>query len=159
MIKRIGLLLVKVGLLVAALGVLQSSIPAVAVADTCTSSGTPRVATDKADYEPGETAIITGEGFQCGAVLTVRVTRPDGSVVTGDGSGTSGSDTVTVDDQGYFTYSYMLNGVSGVYIVDVLDPGGNVLATVTFTDTHFRFGHLTWIARPDLGANTVEFRL
>jgi len=129
------------------------------VGAACMSTGTPSIATDKPNYEPGETAIITGQGFECGGVLTVKVTRPDGTVVTGDGSGTSGSDTVTVDSQGTFTYSYQLNGIEGVYKVDIRDTSGNVLATTTFTDTHFRFGHLAWIATSDIGPNTVEFKL
>ena len=54
-------------------------------ADPCNTSGPPTVTADKPDYESHETAIISGEGFECGMLLTVKVTRPEGSVVKGDG--------------------------------------------------------------------------
>lgn len=103
--------------------------------NACDSSGSPAVATDKQDYEPNETVVITGSGFECGVTVTVRVTRPDGSVVTGDGTDTAGSDTVTIDDQGAFIYNYELDGIEGSYVVDVLDADGAVRATTTFDDS------------------------
>ena len=47
-----------------------------------------------------------GNGDGCDVV--VKVTRPDGSVVSGDGSFAPGSDTVTTDPLGNFTYDYLL---------------------------------------------------
>jgi len=93
----------------------------------------PSVSTDKEDYSPGETVIICGSGFDACVELVVRVTRPGGSVITGDGSGTSGCDAVTTDSDGSFIYFYKLDGIFGLYTVDVLD-GETVLATTTFTD-------------------------
>jgi len=122
----------------------------------CGSSGSPTVTSDKPDYGTGETAILTGTGFDCGVTLTVKVTRPDGTVVTGDGTETPGSDTVTTDANGEFTYNYQLDGITGEYLVEVIDAGGTVLATTTFMDTHFRYGHISWTP---LGGNTIEFTI
>ena len=145
---RVFSLLLTVGLLVA-FGVLQDVHLARVVADTCTSSGSPGVTTDKLDYEPGETVFITGEGFDCGAGLTVTVTWPpeDGRV---------DSAAVVAGGDGTFTYNYELglDAISGAYTVDVLDTDGNVLASTVFYDTHFRFGHITW---KQVAGNTVEF--
>src|SRR5262245_32737965 len=52
--------------------------------------------TDKADYHPEETVLISGTEFQPGAVLQIQVIRPDGSIVKGDGSFAPGTDSVTV---------------------------------------------------------------
>ena len=94
----------------------------------------PTVWTDKVDYSPGETVIITGSGFDTNIEMMVRVTRPDNSVITGDGSGSPGSDTVTTDSMGGFTYYYILDGIEGLYTVEIL-CGDNVQATTTFTDS------------------------
>jgi len=102
--------------------------------------------TDKDDYAPKETVIISGSGFDANIDLLVRVTRPDGSVITGDGSGTPGSDVVVTDGAGGFTYNYILDGILGLYTVDVLQ-GDVILATTTFTDSN----HLTAVV---VGAQT-----
>jgi hypothetical protein len=93
----------------------------------------PTVWTDKPDYAPEETVIIAGSGFADNVTLTVRVTRPDSTIVTGDGTFRPGSDNVTTDTEGGFTYEYILDGVFGLYSVDVLS-GDSILATTTFTD-------------------------
>ncbi len=87
--------------------------------------GGPGIATDKEDYQPNETVIVTGCSLGAfeGQTLTVRITRPDG-VTT--------SDPVVVSAGG-FTYNYLLNGIVGIYTVELLD-GGNLLASTTFTD-------------------------
>src|SRR4051794_10052854 len=36
------------------------------------------VLTNKADYAPGEVALITGDGFQAGEAVKLQVTRTDG---------------------------------------------------------------------------------
>lgn len=122
-------LLCSFGLLALIAGLaLVLALPAVA------QTAPPSVWTDKEDYAPGETVMISGSGFPANTDLVVRVTRPDGSVITGDGSGTPGSDTVTTDGDGNFTYNYILDGIVGTYLVEVLDGEGNVLASTTFTD-------------------------
>jgi hypothetical protein len=102
------------------------------------------VCTDKTDYTPGETVQISGSGFEANASLTVRVTRPDGSIVTGDGTFTPGSDNVTTNENGAVLYTYTLDGISGHYLVEMLDNAGNVLATHIFTDISLaNFTHCT----------------
>ena len=90
------------------------------------------------DYPAGEIALIYGSGFEAGDSLDVLVTRPDGSVVTGDGNETSGWDVVTAGTDGSFTYWYQTPvGLNGSYVVSVSDAAdtghGNVLATTAFT--------------------------
>jgi hypothetical protein len=114
----------------------------------CTSSGAPAVSTDKPHYEHNETVILSGAGFPCGAALTVQITSPNGVY----------SASVTADKQGAFTHNYQVVDFDGAYTVAVRDAIGNVLATTQFSvSSHWRFGHLTWIPRPDLGPRTVEF--
>src|SRR3990172_1239546 len=105
------------------------------------SHAAPAVTTDKADYAPGEIVIITGSGFNKGDVLDVVVTRPDASIVKGDGTFSSGWDTVTAGPGGIFTYNYQLNGILGLYTIDVYASPWNgpdsydiPMATTTFTD-------------------------
>ena len=112
------------------------------VAAAC--SGSPAVSTDKADYGHFETAAISGSGFDCGQVLSVLVTAPDGTTRSGNGTGSAGPDTVTTDASGAFVLSYSLSGTLpgggtyagqfGPYRVDVRNSSGTVLAGVTFTD-------------------------
>ena len=85
----------------------------------------PTVSTDKRDYTPGETVQIRGSDFAATAELTVRVTRPDAAV---------DSAAITTEGDGTFQYDYALDGIVGLYTVDVLDGAGTVLATTTFTD-------------------------
>ena len=118
--------------------VLVALVMALGIAMSAQSDMVPIVSTDKADYSPGESVIITGSGFDANIELMVRVTRPDNSVITGDGSGTPGSDIVTTDSVGNFNYSYLLDGIEGLYKVEVLSSD-NVLATTTFTDSKPQF--------------------
>ena len=62
--------------------------------------GSPVIATDKPDYGPTETVVISGTGFNCGELLSVLVTAPDGSTRSGDGTGVAGSDKVVADHNG-----------------------------------------------------------
>ena len=84
----------------------------------------PQVSTSRLDYAPEETVDISGTGFAPSAEVTVRVTRPDSSVVTGDGSfepWPTSYDTVVADGEGSFQYYYILDGILGEYLVEVLD--------------------------------------
>src|SRR3972149_7825801 len=111
------------------------------------SSGTPgsahngAVTTDKADYAPDETVIVTGSGFGAGESLDIPVIRPNGSIVVGDGSFADGWDAVVADGNGNFPYPYVLNGILGTYTVEVYPTpwggpasGETPLANTTFTD-------------------------
>jgi hypothetical protein len=108
--------------------------------DVCTTTGSYAVCTDQADYSPELTVHISGSGFDSMSQLMVKITRPDGSVVTGDG--TFGGwpalyDSVQTDVAGNFNYDYVLDGILGTYSIEILDVESNVLATHTFTDaTH-----------------------
>lgn len=68
---------------------------------------------------------------------------PDGRVDSG---------AVSADGTGAVTFGYQLglDAMEDEYSVDVLDASGNVLATTTFWDSHFRFSHITWRLRPDI---------
>ena len=71
--------------------------------------------TDKADYALEETVHFGGAYFLPGA-YAVPVLRPDGSIVTGDGTFTAGYDSVLVPQgANSFTYDYILDGVIGRY--------------------------------------------
>src|SRR3972149_674698 len=100
----------------------------------CTQTGAETVMTDKEDYAPEETVHVTGTGYAASCQVTVRVTRPDGSIVKGDGSFVSGSDSVTISPTGDLAYDYILDGILGTYGVEVIGAAGPVLATTTFTD-------------------------
>ncbi|MFL5896122.1 MAG: hypothetical protein ACJ76Z_13560, partial [Thermoleophilaceae bacterium] len=100
----------------------------------CAQSGTESVATDQPAYPNFGDVQIAGSGYGAGCQVIVEVVRPDGSVVTGDGSGASGSDVVATDANGDFTYAYKLSNVDGTYIVNVVGDANVVLATTTFED-------------------------
>ena len=102
----------------------------------------PQITTDKSDYVSTETVTITGGGFEANTNYDVPVIRPDGSIVTGDGSFSPGWDTVLSDGSGSFTYLYKLDGIEGTYEVRVYyspwsgSLGDPSLASTTFTDAN-----------------------
>ena len=94
----------------------------------------PVVSLDRGDVPDGGSVQVSGTAFTPSTQVTVRITRPDGSIVRADG--TPGSDTVSVDLWGNFTYVYVVReGTLDDYPVDVLDQAGNVLAHTSFTDS------------------------
>ncbi len=125
---RPALLLTALAVIVAAafafqLGLVRFSSPTRAA---CTAPGEATVVTDKTDYLPAETVIIDGCSFGAweGQTLTLTVTRPNGVVDT----------TTVIVSSGNFTYSYLLDGITGIYYINVLDSGSNSIAATTFTD-------------------------
>ena len=120
------------------------AITAVALATLApsdTAFAAPTVTTDKPDYVPTETVIVTGSGYNPGDQLDIVIIRPDGRIIKGDGSNTQGWDTVTANGNGNFTYNYILNGIMGIYTVEVYASPWNgpesfdiPMATTTFTD-------------------------
>jgi hypothetical protein len=102
--------------------------------------GAAKVGTDKADYNPAETVVVTGSGFSAGTSYDVPIIRPNGSMVKGDGTLTLGWDTVITNGSGSFTYNYKLDGLQGTYQVRVypVSWNGNLaefpIASTTFTD-------------------------
>ncbi len=109
--------------------------PSVATtAEFCAPTGVEAVRTDQPSYPNFETVHIDGDGYGPNCQVTVRVTRPDGSVVRGDGNNTPGSDVVVTDAGGSFTNDYILNAIDGLYTVEVLGRDDAVLAAMTFWD-------------------------
>ncbi|HSG78708.1 MAG TPA: hypothetical protein VLD62_03935, partial [Acidimicrobiia bacterium] len=102
---------------------------------TTTADGTP-----KYDFAPGETVYIHGADFAPEITLEVVVTRPDGTIVTGDGTFSCSNcwDSVGTDAAGGFVYPYILNGIEGLYgVAAYASPwaGEPAVATTTFSDT------------------------
>ena len=101
---------------------------------------TPAITTDKVDYAPEETVLITGSGFNSFTYYDIPVIRPDGSIVVGDGSFMQGWDDVNTDASNRFTYEYILDGIFGLYEVRVYNSpwSGDLseppIASITFTD-------------------------
>jgi hypothetical protein len=100
----------------------------------CAANGSESVVSDKADYSPEETVQLSGAGYASSCVVHIEVTRPDGSIVKGDGSFTPGVDAVTTTSAGTFSDAYRLDGVQGLYRVRVLGAANVVLASMSFTD-------------------------
>ncbi len=98
------------------------------------------IITDKDDYAPEETVVINGYGFAATTPYDIPVKRPDGTIVTGDGTFTPGWDTVTTDATGAFVYFYKLDGILGLYEVRVYGSPWSgswdeiPLSITTFTD-------------------------
>jgi hypothetical protein len=89
---------------------------------------------DKADYSPEETVQLSGAGYTSSCIVHVEVTRPDGSIVKGDGTFTPGVDAATTTSAGTFRDAYQLDGIKGLYRVRVLGAADVVLASMSFTD-------------------------
>jgi hypothetical protein len=99
----------------------------------------PVVTTNKGDYSPDMKVVILGKNFEPNTEYTVVVIRPNGEIVTGDGTYTPGSDTVTTNGGGNFNYHYTLCGVDGTFNVNVVGPDGLVKASTSFTDATVRW--------------------
>ena len=96
---------------------LAITLIAMLVGITVFAEGGPTLATDKDDYLPSETVIITGTNFAPNTEYDLPVIRPNYTIVKGDGSFISGWELVTSDASGNFTYYYKLNGIYGLYEV------------------------------------------
>src|SRR5918992_3731445 len=96
----------------AALALLLPALPAPAAASpadpACAPTGAETVTTDKPRYPTEALVQVSGAGYAPGCDVIVRVVRPDGSVVTGDGSETIGSDVVATRADGTLAYDYRL---------------------------------------------------
>ena len=99
----------------------------VALVPTVTSAGA-AVWTDKADYPPGDTVVISGSGLPSKTKLVVQIFRPHGTDLL----------STKTDSQGSFTLDYELTpdrAMLGTYTIIVINPAnGQILATTTFTD-------------------------
>ncbi|MDD5415869.1 MAG: hypothetical protein PHE48_02575 [Candidatus Daviesbacteria bacterium] len=95
-------------------------------ANTNTSAS---LTTDKPDYAPTEMVIISGTDFLPNTTYTLRIASSDPPPVDFQAE-------VTTNDKGTFIYSYQLDGnYRPNYLVEAKDSSGNIVATVTFTDS------------------------
>src|SRR3972149_5895759 len=104
------------------------------------ATGNEIIYSDEPEYTQGDIVTIYGEGFDPDKNIIVEVERADGSIVTGDGTNSPGSDIVTTDSSGNFIYTYILDGgpdevYEGTFNVNAIDTVTmTVLATTSFLD-------------------------
>jgi uncharacterized repeat protein (TIGR01451 family) len=95
---------------------------------TYQTDGSATISTDKLDYAPTDSVLITGVGFIAGKTYTINVTSSDAPPV-------NFSDSVTANDKGEIVYSYQLDGnFRPNYQVAVKDLE-RVVASTMFTDS------------------------
>ncbi len=112
--------------------------PTPAPASPDASQGVPQLTTDKADYQPGETATIFGSFFQALQNVVVKVFGG----TQADGTYTESIFNVVADSIGSFTQNYTLSLISRpLYTVVASDTSGNQLAQTTFTDPPTNIGY------------------
>lgn len=83
--------------------------------------------TDKADYAPTDTALISGTGFTPNTTYSLTVSSDDPPA-------TSTTVQVTADENGNFIYAYQLDGTYRPNYKVEIKEGNHVIATTTFTD-------------------------
>jgi hypothetical protein len=101
--------------------------------DNVDPSNSATLTTDKADYAPTDTAVITGTGFTPGETykLTISSDDPPPTSTTVD---------ITADENGAFVYAYQLDGIYRPnYKAEAKDLQGNSIAIITFTDADSGF--------------------
>ncbi|MDD5435016.1 MAG: DUF11 domain-containing protein, partial [Nitrospira sp.] len=104
------------------------------------ATGSEVIAPGQPEYMQGDIVYIYGNGFTPNQQVIVQVIRVDGSIVTGNGTETPGSDMITVDPLGSFIYPYLLDGGTpaqyfGTLTVNAIDTATlTTLATTTFLD-------------------------
>ncbi|PIP17182.1 MAG: hypothetical protein COX44_01285, partial [Candidatus Portnoybacteria bacterium CG23_combo_of_CG06-09_8_20_14_all_37_13] len=102
------------------------SIPLDLVSENIEGSAT--LVTDKADYAPTDTALISGSGFNPGEIYTLIISSTDEPPVNFEAQ-------VTADENGTFVYAYQLDGnYRPNYKVEVF-LGGSLIASTMFTDS------------------------
>ncbi len=101
-----------------------------------------KLSTDKADYAPTDTAIITGTGFKANHTYALTVSS-DYSL-----DPTSKTEDIKTDDNGAFVYAYQLDGhYRPNYKVEIKE-GNHVIASTTFTDTQPQPSSCTSVGSP-----------
>jgi len=86
--------------------------------------------TDKADYAPTDTVLISGSDFTPNENYTLTISSTDEPPVNFEAQ-------VTADENGAFVYAYQLDGTYRPnYKVEARNQSGVIVATVTFTDTN-----------------------
>lgn len=87
------------------------------------------ITTDKEDYAPEETVLISGSGFLDSTPINIKVTRPDSTVHTCPDSLWCPNPLPTTST--FSNYPYKLNGITGTYIIDASDGTNSVQKTFT----------------------------
>lgn len=87
----------------------------------------------KTDFAPEQTVYISGSGFSPNSIVNIQITRPNGVVDVCPLAGRCGDLPVTDFSGSFSKYPYVLDGITGTYIVDAND--GTKFAQTTFTDT------------------------
>ncbi len=97
--------------------------------ESVTAETSATLTTDKADYAPTDTAIITGKGLLSSTIYKLYVLSSDEPEV-------NFSIDITTDESEGFIYAYQLDGIYRPnYSVLVRDSKGNIVAETTFTDS------------------------
>lgn len=98
--------------------------------DNIDPSNSATLTTDKADYAPTDTAIITGTDFTPGETYNLTISSQDPPA-------TSTTVQVTADENGTFVYAYQLDGIYRPnYFVEAKELDGDSVDVVTFTDSN-----------------------
>jgi cysteine-rich repeat protein len=109
-------------------------------------SGSAVLTTDKLDYAPTDTALITGSKFLPNTIYSLTVSSSDNPA-------TSITVDVSSDEKGNFAYAYQLDGkYRPNYKAELKDSVGVVVATTTFTDAPLGAiseSNFSFIAIPD----------
>lgn len=90
--------------------------------------GSATIITDKEDYAPTDTVLITGSGFDSNETYTIVITSETGNYEF--------RDSVQSDSNGQIFYSHQLDGTYRPnYKAEILDVNGRVVASIDFTDS------------------------
>ena len=114
-----------------------------------TAAVAPVVYTDKPNYFPGETALITGSGFSPGEVVTLQVTHADD---TAEGGAGHEPWSVVADSFGNFTTSWFVDpddSAGSTFLLTATGNSSGLVAETTFTDGS---ANLDGCANGDFGA-------
>ena len=104
------------------------SAPTIDLGDVV-SEGSASLITDKPDYAPTDTALITGSNLLPNTAYTLTISSTDNPPTSKDIS-------VTSDANGVFAFAYQLDGnYRPNYQAELKDADGNVVATTSFTDS------------------------
>src|SRR6185503_12623092 len=93
-----------------------------------------KVSTDKPDYSPGQTVIITGSGFWPNEIVTLQVVHIDGGAEGGEGHEPWN---VAADEEGNFTSQWFVSpddSLGATFLLTALGNGSGLTAQTTFTD-------------------------
>src|SRR5205085_77529 len=101
---------------------------------TAASVSAPILSSDRFDYNPGSTAIISGNFFPVAQWVALKIFGGSQS----DGTYTESNVQVMPDNTGLFTYNYQLDDVARPLYTVVANStiDGTQLATLTFTDSN-----------------------